>query len=168
MLAAVRKARESGGSVDVAHGVGAFGYETAEAWLKDGFQPDVVWSDVYVVAIDGSGFDLSMPMSKLLNCGVSLAEVVGMSTKRRVLTIRARTLATLVFALLLICRCSSKYGPTTCLLISWASSRRVQRTSIPPSSISAGAKWKSPLGYSSRCLSSVILIIAAIFTEALF
>ena len=88
VLDAVWQARERGVLFDIAHGMGAFGYETAEAALKDGFKPDLISSDVHVIAIEGPGFDLLHTMSKLLNCGLSLAEVIGMSTSRPALAIR--------------------------------------------------------------------------------
>lgn len=88
VLDAVWKARERGVLFDIAHGMGAFGYESTEAALKEGFKPDLISSDVHVIAIDGPGFDLLHTMSKLYNCGLSLAEVVGMSTSRPALAIR--------------------------------------------------------------------------------
>jgi dihydroorotase len=88
VLDAVKEARKRGVLFDIAHGMGAFGYDTAEAALKDGFKPDLISSDVHVIAIEGPGFDLLHTMSKLLNCGLSLAEVIGMSTSRPALAIR--------------------------------------------------------------------------------
>ena len=88
VLDAVWKARERGVLFDIAHGMGAFGYHTAEAALKDGFKPDLISSDVHVVAIEGPGYDLLHTMSKLLNCGLSLPEVIGMATSRPALAIR--------------------------------------------------------------------------------
>jgi dihydroorotase len=88
VLDAVLRARERGVLFDIAHGMGAFGYATAEAALKDGFKPDLISSDVHVVAIEGPGYDLLHTMSKLLNCGLALREVVGMSTSRPALAIR--------------------------------------------------------------------------------
>lgn len=88
VLAAVRTARERGVLFDIAHGMGAFGYETAEAALKDGFAPDLISSDVHVIAVEGPGFDLLHTMSKLLNCGLALPEVIGMSSNRPALAIR--------------------------------------------------------------------------------
>ena len=88
VLAAVLKARERGVLFDIAHGMGAFGYETAEAALRDGFKPDLVSSDVHVIAVEGPGYDLLHTMSKLVNCGLSVAEVIGMSTSRPALAIR--------------------------------------------------------------------------------
>ena len=72
VLPEVRAARERGVLFDIAHGMGAFGYETTEAALKDGFPPDLISSDVHVIAVEGPGFDLLHTMSKLLNCGLTL------------------------------------------------------------------------------------------------
>ena len=88
VLDAVWRARERGVLFDIAHGMGAFGYDTAEAALKDGFKPDLISSDVHVIAVEGPGYDLLHTMSKLLNCGLTLAEVIGMSTSRPALAIR--------------------------------------------------------------------------------
>ena len=88
VIDAVLKARERGVLFDIAHGMGAFGYETTEAALKDGFPPDLISSDVHVIAVEGPGYDLLHTMSKLLNCGLSLPEVIGMSANRPALAIR--------------------------------------------------------------------------------
>ncbi|MCY0150360.1 amidohydrolase/deacetylase family metallohydrolase [Hoeflea sp. G2-23] len=84
----VRAARERGVLFDIAHGMGAFGYETTERALEDGFLPDLISSDVHVIAVEGPGFDLLHTMSKLLNCGLTLPDVIGMSTSRPALAIR--------------------------------------------------------------------------------
>jgi dihydroorotase len=68
--------------------MGAFGFATTEAALAAGFPPDLVSSDVHVVSIEGPGYDLLHTMSKLLNCGMSLADVIAASTSRPALAIR--------------------------------------------------------------------------------
>ncbi len=88
VLDAVLTARRRGVLFDIAHGMGAFGYSVAEGALRAGFLPDVISSDVHVIAVDGPGYDLLHTMSKLLNCGLSLPEVIGMSTSRPALAIR--------------------------------------------------------------------------------
>lgn len=88
VIDAVLKARERGVLFDIAHGMGAFGYDSAEAALNDGFKPDVISSDVHVIAVEGPGYDLLHTMSKLLNCGLSLPEVIGMSANRPALAIQ--------------------------------------------------------------------------------
>ncbi len=55
MLREVRAARERGVLFDIAHGMGAFGYETTEGALRDGFLPDLISSDVHVIAVEGPG-----------------------------------------------------------------------------------------------------------------
>lgn len=88
MLRQVRDARERGVLFDIAHGMGAFGYHTTEQALKDGFKPDLISSDVHVIAVEGPAFDLLHTMSKLLNCGLTLPEVIGMSANRPALAMR--------------------------------------------------------------------------------
>jgi dihydroorotase len=87
VLKEVRAARERGVLFDIAHGMGAFGYDTTEAALKEGFPPDLISSDVHVIAVEGPGFDLLHTMSKLLNCGLTLPQVIGMSSSRPALAI---------------------------------------------------------------------------------
>jgi dihydroorotase len=88
VLKAVRDARERGVLFDIAHGMGAFGYETTEGALSQNFLPDLISSDVHVIAVEGPGYDLLHTMSKLLNCGLTLPQVIGMSTSRPALAIR--------------------------------------------------------------------------------
>ena len=87
VLDALWRARERGVLFDIAHGMGAFGYESTEAALRDGFKPDLISSDVHVIAIEGPGYDMLHTMSKLLNCGLSLSDVIDMSTSRPALAI---------------------------------------------------------------------------------
>jgi len=88
VLKEVRDARERGVLFDIAHGMGAFGYASTEAALRDGFPPDLISSDVHVVAVEGPGFDLLHTMSKLYNCGIPLKDIIGMSTSRPALAVR--------------------------------------------------------------------------------
>jgi dihydroorotase len=73
---AVWQAREKGVLFDIGHGMGAFSFEVAETMLAAGFMPDVISSDVHVLCIDGPAFDNLETMSKFLNLGMPLAEVV--------------------------------------------------------------------------------------------
>jgi dihydroorotase len=88
ILPEVLAARERGVLFDIAHGMGAFSYRTAEAALEFGFPPDLVSSDVHVACVDGPAYDLLHTMSKLLNCGMPLADIIGMATSRPALAIR--------------------------------------------------------------------------------
>ena len=88
ILPAVLAARERGVLFDIAHGMGAFSYKTAEAALAAGFAPDLISSDVHVVCVDGPAYDLLHTMSKLINCGLPLTDVIGMATSRPALAMR--------------------------------------------------------------------------------
>ncbi|MCT8971428.1 amidohydrolase/deacetylase family metallohydrolase [Microbaculum marinisediminis] len=87
IIDAVLAARARGVLFDIAHGMGAFSYTIAEGALKAGFPPDLISSDVHVIAVEGPGYDLLHTMSKLINCGLSLSEAIGMATSRPALAI---------------------------------------------------------------------------------
>ncbi len=80
VLPALRDARARGVLFDVGHGMGAFSFASTEAALADGFAPDVVSSDVHALTVNGPGWDLLHVMSKLLNCGIELPELIRMTT----------------------------------------------------------------------------------------
>lgn len=80
VLPALRSARARGVLFDIAHGMGAFGFESAQAALGDGFPPDIVSSDVHTLSVNGPAYDLLHTMSKLLACGVPLTDVIRMAT----------------------------------------------------------------------------------------
>lgn len=87
LLPEVRAARDRGVLFDVAHGMGAFDFNVVERALDLGFQPDLISSDVHVVCVDGPAYDLLHTMSKVLNFGVPIESVIGMSTNRPALAI---------------------------------------------------------------------------------
>jgi len=76
LLPALRDARRRGVLFDIGHGMGAFGFDSAEAALADGFAPDTISSDVHGLSVDGPAYDLLHTMNKLLNCAVPLSDVV--------------------------------------------------------------------------------------------
>ena len=88
VLREVRAARERGVLFDIAHGMGSFSYEATEGALGHDFPPDLISSDVHVIAMEGPAFDLLHTMSKLLNCGLTLPQVIAMSANRPALAIR--------------------------------------------------------------------------------
>ena len=73
-------ARERGVVFDIGHGGGSFGFRTAEAMLMAGFLPDAISSDVHTMSIDGPAFDQLVTMAKFLSLGLSLGDVVRLST----------------------------------------------------------------------------------------
>lgn len=73
-------ARQRGVIFDLGHGAGSFAFDTARRMLDAGFPPDVISSDVHAFSIDGPAFDLPTTMSKMLNLGLELDDVIGACT----------------------------------------------------------------------------------------
>lgn len=82
VLPALIEARQRGVLFDIGHGMGAFGFASAEAAIAQGFLPDIVSSDVHMLSVNGPAFDLLHTMSKLVTCGVSLSEAIALVTDR--------------------------------------------------------------------------------------
>ena len=82
LLDDARRAWESGIIMDIGHGAGSFSFETAEALVRAGYQPDVISSDIHQVSIHGPLFDMPTCLSKFLALGMSLPQVVRAATAR--------------------------------------------------------------------------------------
>ena len=81
--------------LDIGHGTGSFSYETTEAMLAAGVLPDVISSDIHQMAIQGPMFDLPTTLSKFLNLGLSLPQVIERATSRPAVAMRCPDLGTL-------------------------------------------------------------------------
>ncbi len=77
---AARRAAARGVRFDVGHGKGSFSFQVARQALAQGFRPGTISSDLHVYNLDGPVFDLATTMSKFLHLGLSLDEVVSMTT----------------------------------------------------------------------------------------
>jgi len=73
-------ARERGVLFDIGHGKGSFGWKTARAMLAQGFKPDTISSDVHALCINGPAYDQVTTLSKFLELGMPLDEVIAAST----------------------------------------------------------------------------------------
>lgn len=73
-------ARKRGVFFDIGHGKGSFAFKTARGMLANGFQPDVISSDVHTLCINGPAFDQVTTMSKFLCMGMPLYDVIAAST----------------------------------------------------------------------------------------
>ena len=73
-------ARERGVMFDIGHGMGSFGFVTAEAMLNAGFLPDCISSDVHAMSAKGPAYDLLVTLSKLMDLGMTLPEVIAAAT----------------------------------------------------------------------------------------
>jgi dihydroorotase len=81
VLAAALEAKKRGVIIDVGHGGGSFDYTVAEPAIAQGLAPDTISSDIHAYSGNSPGLPF-MPwvMSKFLNMGLSLEQVVAMST----------------------------------------------------------------------------------------
>ena len=73
--------KQRGVVFDVGHGGGSFDYTVAEAAMAAGAGPDTISSDIHVFSGNSPGMPyLTWVMSKFLNLGMSLEQVVTLST----------------------------------------------------------------------------------------
>lgn len=77
----VLEARKRGVIFDIGHGMGSFSFATARTMLKNNFMPDCISSDVHALCIDGPAFDLLTTMSKFIELGMPLVEVIRSATQ---------------------------------------------------------------------------------------
>lgn len=87
---ALRRALDRGVLLDVGHGAASFDIDVARAAVAQGLRPHSISTDIHVRNIRGPVFDLATVMTKLLDCGVPLIDVVTAVTDhpREVLGIR--------------------------------------------------------------------------------
>jgi dihydroorotase len=91
----IRALRERGLILDIGHGTGSFSYATAEAMLAQGIPPDVISSDIHQLSVQGPMFDMPTTLSKFLNLGMSLPDVIERATSRPAAAMRRPDLGTL-------------------------------------------------------------------------
>ena len=81
LLPAAKAAKQRGVIFDVGHGGGSFDYTVCEPALQQGAVPDTISSDIHAVSINTPGYPtLPNVMSKFLNLGMPLADVVAKAT----------------------------------------------------------------------------------------
>lgn len=80
VLDEVWKARENGVSFDVGHGFASFSFKVAEKCIAQGFYPTTISTDLHSENINGPVFDLLTTMSKFLALGLSMEQVIEMTT----------------------------------------------------------------------------------------
>jgi dihydroorotase len=74
------EARERGILFDVGHGAGSFWFRQAAPAMEQGFSPDSISTDLHTANMNGPVVDMLTTMSKILNLGMPLREVVFRST----------------------------------------------------------------------------------------
>ena len=81
LLPAALTAKQRGVVFDIGHGGGSFDYTIAEAAMAAGAGPDTISSDIHVFSGNSPGMPyLTWVMSKFLNMGLTLEQVVAMAT----------------------------------------------------------------------------------------
>ena len=91
----IKDLHDRGLILDIGHGTGSFNYEVAEAMLEQGIMPDVISSDIHQMAVQGPMFDLPTTLSKFLNLGMSLPDVIARATSHPATAMRKPELGTL-------------------------------------------------------------------------
>lgn len=74
------EAQKRGIIFDVGHGGGAFTWRQAIPSIQQGFKPDVISSDLHTASMNGGMKDMANLLSKFLNIGMTLQEVILRST----------------------------------------------------------------------------------------
>jgi len=74
------EAQKRGIIFDVGHGGGSFLFEQAIPAIKQGLKPNSISTDLHTGSMNGGMKDMLNVMSKVLNCGLTLNEVITAST----------------------------------------------------------------------------------------
>jgi dihydroorotase len=74
------RAQKRGVIFDVGHGGGSFRYSQAIAALKGGLKPNTISTDLHTGSMNGGMKDQANVMSKFLNLGMTINEVITAST----------------------------------------------------------------------------------------
>jgi dihydroorotase len=83
LIAAALEAKKRGVVIDVGHGGGSFSYAVAEPAIQQGLTPDTISSDIHAYSGNSPGMPfLPWVMSKFLNLGFSLEQVVSLATEK--------------------------------------------------------------------------------------
>jgi dihydroorotase len=88
----VLAARKRGVIFDVGHGGGSFLFRQAVPATKQGFYPDVISTDLHIGSMNSGMKDILNVMSKFLNLGMSLQDVVRANTSRAAEVIKRKEL----------------------------------------------------------------------------
>ena len=76
----LHEARARGIIFDLGHGAGSFWFRNAVPAMQNGFSPDSISTDLHIRNVHGVVIDMQTTMSKLLNIGMPLQEVIMRST----------------------------------------------------------------------------------------
>lgn len=85
---ALARALDRGVLLDVGHGAASFSHDVALRAISAGFRPSSISTDIHIRNVDGPVYNLATVMTKLLDCGLSMADVIAAVTTapRRAIT----------------------------------------------------------------------------------
>lgn len=92
---AIPELHDRGLILDIGHGAGSFNFDVSEQLLAQGILPDVISSDIHQLSVQGPMFDLPTTLSKFLQLGLSVADVIERATSRAAIAMRRPDLGTL-------------------------------------------------------------------------
>ena len=78
----VFEAQKRGIVFDVGHGGGSFIFEQAIPAMQQGFKPNVISTDLHTGSMNGGMKNINNVMSKFLNMGLSIQEVIAATTSK--------------------------------------------------------------------------------------
>ncbi|MDG2198855.1 MAG: amidohydrolase/deacetylase family metallohydrolase [SAR324 cluster bacterium] len=81
-LAAVHEARIRGVLLDVGHGAASFSFKVMRFAREQGIETDLISTDLHRNSIKGPAYDLPTTLSKLLNLGMPLEQVIAAGSTR--------------------------------------------------------------------------------------
>ena len=81
VLEGVREAQQRGVILDIGHGAGSFSFDVAEKAISQGLFPGNISSDLHVYNIEGPVFDQLTTLSKFIHLGMSLEDVLRLSSE---------------------------------------------------------------------------------------
>lgn len=74
------RALDRGVLLDVGHGAASFSHDVARRAISAGFRPSSISTDIHIRNITGPVYNLATVMTKVLDCGLSIAEVIAAVT----------------------------------------------------------------------------------------
>ncbi|MBK5290595.1 MAG: amidohydrolase/deacetylase family metallohydrolase [Acidobacteriia bacterium] len=89
------EAKKRGIIFDVGHGAGSFSFRQAIPAVKQGFVPDSISSDLHIGSMNAGMKDLLNVMSKFINMGMSVPDVIARATRNPAREIKREEFGTL-------------------------------------------------------------------------
>ena len=91
----VKELHDRGLVLDIGHGAGSFSFDTAEKMIGQGILPDVISTDIHQLAVQGPCFDMPVTLSKFLNLGMTIEQVIACASTNAAKAIRLKGIGTL-------------------------------------------------------------------------